>query len=68
MKSIVMPGTVQLSKEIKDQLISASEVQEKLAITASDSMPSRKITAAEIWNLQRRRRSASEMIRRWNLN
>lgn len=68
MKSIAMPGTVQLSKEIKDQLTSASEVQEKLEITASNSMPSRKMTAADMWNLQRRSRTASGMIRRWNLN
>jgi hypothetical protein len=68
MKSIAMPGTVQLSKEIKDQLTSASEVQEKLAINASNSFPSRKMTVADMWDLQRRGRTASGMIRRWTLN
>ncbi len=68
MKSIAMPGTVKLSREIKDQLTLAPEVQEKLAITASNSVPSRKMTVADMWNLQRRGRTASGMIRRWNLN
>lgn len=65
MKSIVMPETVQLNEEQKKQL--TAEVKETLAATTHFSQ-SKKMTADEMWKLQRNSRSASAMIRRWNLN
>ncbi|HMU45974.1 MAG TPA: hypothetical protein PKC72_06375 [Chitinophagaceae bacterium] len=65
MKSIVMPGTVQLNEELKKQL--SQEVKETLPTDAN--VYSRKnFTAAEMWNRHRKRRSATEMMRKWNLN
>ncbi len=76
MKSIVMPipkeiGTVQLSEETKTQL--AQEVKETLANDAITSTSSRndektKFTATDMWNRNRNSRSASDRIRKWNLN
>lgn len=65
MKSIVMPGTVQLNEQDKEQL--TQEVKETLA-TGGTVKGNTTITSAQVWNLQRNRRSASDMIRRWNLN
>ena len=65
MKSIVMPKTVQLNEQEKDQL--TQEVKETLATNAGVQGKAT-ITSAQVWNLQRNRRSASDMIRRWNLN
>lgn len=65
MKSIVMPKNVQLTEEIKDQL--SQEVKETLA-KETDVTNKTKFTAAEMWNAQKNSRSASSMIRRWNLN
>jgi predicted lysophospholipase L1 biosynthesis ABC-type transport system permease subunit len=61
MKSIVMPKTVQLSEEIKKQLL--HEVKETLATDISVKNKKR-FTAANLWNLQRNSRSASYMMRR----
>jgi hypothetical protein len=65
MKSIVMPLTVQLNKEEKDQL--TKEVKETLAIKANVNSK-KSFTAAEMWNSRRNSRSASSRIRRWSLN
>jgi hypothetical protein len=63
MKSIVMPKNVELSEEEKKQL--TSEIKETVA---KEKDPSKtKFTASEMWNRQRKSRSASSMMR-WNLN
>ena len=64
MQSIVMPLTEELSNENKKQL--TSEVKETLAVDANTAKT--KFTAVDMWNRQRQSRSASDMIRRWNLN
>ncbi len=61
MKSIVMPKSVQLSEEIRKQLL--HEVKETLA-TGIDVKNRKRFTAADMWNLQRNIRSASDMMRR----
>ncbi len=61
MKSILMPKTVQLSDEIKKQLL--HEVKETLA-TDVEVKTKKRFTAGELWNLQRSSRSASDMMRR----
>lgn len=66
MKSIVMQSTVQLNEETKQQL--AQEVKETLATEANTGSKKRNFTAAEMWNHHRQTRSASLMIRKWNLN
>lgn len=65
MKSIVMPENVQLNNQDKAQL--TQEVKETLA-TGAHVKDHVNITSAQVWNLHRNRRSASDMIRRWNLN
>jgi hypothetical protein len=64
MKSIVMPETVQLTEEIKNQL--TQEVKETVAIEAIDKTET--FTASQMWNYHRQKRSASDMVRKWNLN
>ena len=71
MKSIVMPKTVQLSEETKTQL--TQEVKETLATDAIASTSSHNdektiFTATDMWNHNRNSRSASDRMRRWNLN
>lgn len=71
MKSIVMPVHEQLDKKTKDQLF--SEVKETVAKSipvpiGTKNQQSKKFTVQEMWNRQRRGRSASDMIRRTNLN
>ena len=81
MKSIVMPipqpiGTVKLNEETKTKL--SQEVKETLAKEAIASTPSRNdektnpiaigFTATDMWNRNRNSRSASDMMRRWNMN
>lgn len=61
MKSIVMPKKVQLNEDIKKQLL--HEVKETLAPDISEKKQKR-FTAANLWNLQRNSRSASDMMRR----
>lgn len=66
MKSIVMPipiaiGTVQLSDEIKKQLL--HEVKETLA-TDIEVKNKKRFTAGDLWKLQRNSRSASDRMRR----
>lgn len=65
MKSIVMPKTVQLNEETKDQL--TNEVNEISANEANGNSKT-KFTAVDMWNRQRSSRSASDRMRRWNLN
>lgn len=47
-----------------------SEVKETIACVAEKYQPGkkRKFTVSEMWNRHRQRRSASAMIRKWNLN
>ena len=67
MKSIIMPGHEQLDKKTKDQLF--KEVKETVAKTTIEKDQSKKLfTVQEMWNRQRRAKSASAMMRRWNLN
>ena len=67
MKSIVMPVHEQLDEKTKDQLF--NEVKETVATTTSKKHQKKKgITVQEMWNRQRQAKSASAMIRRWNLN
>lgn len=67
MKSIIMPGHEQLDKKTKDQLF--KEVKETVAKTTIEKDQSKKLfTVQEMWNRQRRAKSASDMMRRWNLN
>ena len=61
MKSIVMPKTVQLSEEIKKELL--HEVKETLA-TDILVKNRKRFTVADLWNLQRNSRSARDMMRR----
>lgn len=67
MKSITMPVREQLTKETKDQLF--TEVKETVAKTTNEkNQKGKKFTVQEMWNRQRRGRSASDMMRRTNLN
>ena len=64
MKSIIMPSTVQLTDETKKQL--TDEVKETVADEAIGKEET--FTASQMWNRHRQMRSASDMMRRWNLN
>jgi len=67
MKSIIMPGHEQLDEKTKDQLF--KEVKETVAKTTIEKDQSKKLfTVQDMWNRQRRAKSASAMMRRWNLN
>ena len=67
MKSITMPVHEQLDEKKKDQLF--SEVKETVAKTTSTKNQKKKtFTVQEMWNRQRQAKSASDMMRRWNLN
>jgi hypothetical protein len=62
-----MPGHEQLDKKTKDQLF--KEVKETVAKTAIEKDQSKKLfTVQDMWNRQRRAKSASAMMRRWSLN
>jgi len=65
MKGNAMSTTVDMSDETKKLLI--TEVKETLA-TEANGDSKRKFTAVDMWNRQRNSRSASDRIRRWNLN
>jgi hypothetical protein len=65
MKSIVMPSSVQLSNENKNEL--TQEVKETVATEAIGSK-NEIFTVSQLWNSQRQMRSASDRIRKWNLN
>ncbi len=67
MKSITMPVHEQLDEKTKDQLF--NEVKETVAKTATGENQKKKtFTVQDMWNRQRRAKSASAMMRRWNLN
>jgi uncharacterized membrane protein YheB (UPF0754 family) len=70
MKSIIMPGHEQLDKKAKDQLF--KEVKETVAKTIPIAIgkkdQKKTFTVQDMWNRQRRAKSASAMMRRWNLN
>jgi len=71
MKSIVMPVHEQLDTKTKDQLF--NEVKETVAKTipadiGTKNQKGKNFTVQEMWNRQRRGRSASDMMRRTNLN
>ena len=67
MKSIVMPVPEQLDEKTKDQLF--SEVKETVAKTTSQkNQKGKNFTVQEMWNRHRQAKSASAMMRRWNLN
>lgn len=66
MKSIIMPVHEQLD-ETKDQLF--NEVKETVAKTPTGKDQQKKtFTVQDMWNRQRQAKSASTMMRRWNLN
>ena len=70
MKSITMPVPEQLD-ETKDQLF--NEVKETVAKTipiaiGKNDQKKKTFTVQEMWNRQRQAKSASDMMRRWNLN
>ena len=71
MKSIIMPGHEQLDKKTKDQLF--NEVKETVAETIPIAIgikdqTKKTFTVQDMWNRQRQAKSASAMMRRWNLN
>ena len=67
MKSITMPVHEQLDQKTKDQLF--NEVKETVAKTTIETNQKKKtFTVQEMWNRQRQAKSASDMMRRWNLN
>ena len=66
MKSIIMPVPEQLSEETKTKL--SEEVKETVAPEAIVNARNRTFTASEMWNRNRQMRSASDMMRKWNLN
>ena len=65
MKSITMPVHEQLDNKTKDQLF--NEVKETVAKTTI-TKKSKTFTVQEMWNRQRQAKSATAMMRRWNLN
>ena len=67
MKSIIMPVHEQLDEKTRDQLF--NEVKETVAKTTIVKDQNKKLfTVQDMWNRQRRAKSASAMMRRWNLN
>jgi len=75
MKSITMPVHEQLDEKAKDHPDSYrefKEVKETLAktipIAIGKNDQKKTFTVQEMWNRQRQAKSASAMMRRWNLN
>ena len=71
MKSIIMPVHEQLDEKTKDQLF--KEVKETVAKTIPTAIgikdqAKKTFTVQDMWNRQRQAKSASAMMRRWNLN
>ena len=71
MKSIIMPVPEQLDEKKKDQLF--DEVKETVAkaipiAIGTKDQKKNTFTVQDMWNRQRHARSASDMMRRWNLN
>lgn len=65
MKGIIMPSSVQLHDETKKEL--TQEVKETVAGEAISSN-NETFTASQMWNSHRKMRSASDRMRKWNLN
>jgi hypothetical protein len=76
MKSIVMPVHEQLDEKTKDHPDihrEFNEVKETVAKTiptaiGTKNQKERRFTVQEMWSRQRQAKSASDMMRRWNLN
>jgi hypothetical protein len=67
MKSIIMPVHEQLDEKTKDQLF--KEVKETVAKPTIEKDQTKKtFTVQDMWHRQRQAKSASAMMRRWNLN
>ena len=66
MQSMTMPVHEQLDETTKDQLF--SEVKETVAKTTIQEDQKNTFTVQDMWNRQRRAKSASDMMRRWNLS
>ena len=67
MKSIIMPVHEQLDEKTKDQLF--NEVKETVAKTPTvKDQQKNTFTVQDMWKRQRQAKSASSMMRRWNLN
>jgi len=66
MKSNVMPVSEKLSDETTLQF--EEQVKEIMAKDAISKKHNKTFTASEMWNRNRHGRSASDMMRRWNLN
>ena len=71
MKSIIMPKREQLDEKTKDHLF--NEVKETVAKTIPIAIgikdqKKKTFTVQDMWNRQRQAKSASDMMRRWNLN
>lgn len=66
-----MPVPEQLNEETKknpDSYRESDEVKETVATEVIVNTKNRIFTASEMWNRNRQRRSASAMMRKWNLN
>lgn len=64
MKARVMPSMVQMDPELLRMLV--AEVKETIATSIRlHEKAERKFTAAEMWNIHRKAKSASAMVRRW---
>lgn len=66
MESIPMPVPEKLSAEAKKEL--TAELKETVATNVIRNAKGRTFTSYEMWNRSRRMRSASDMMRKWNLN
>ncbi|HRE37110.1 MAG TPA: hypothetical protein PK092_01610 [Chitinophagaceae bacterium] len=67
MNNEVFPKKIQISDVLKKEI--NSQVSETVAISEKQTNNrKRSFTAYEMWNRQRNSRSATAMIRRWNLN
>lgn len=67
MNNEVFPKKIQISDVLKKEI--NSQVSETVAISEKQAKNrKRSFTAYEMWNRQRNSRSATAMIRRWNLN
>jgi len=66
MESIVMPVSEQLKEKTNTELV--NEVKETLANEAIVINEKTRFTAVDMWNRNRNSRSASDRMRKWNLN
>ena len=71
MKSIIMPVPEQLNEKTKknpDSYRESDEVKETVATEVIVKAKKRTFTPSEMWNHNRQMRSASDRMRKWNLN